>query len=97
MFDRASLPDKNSKARLIGRDGAKKRDIEFVSGASLVIRNTEVEILAPDEEKMVLAKKLIHKCIQHGLAANRVVDRQQPVVDCVKKDLVMAAHYTLHN
>ena len=97
MFDRVSLPDQNSKARLIGRGEAKKRDIEFVSGASLVIRETEVEILAPDEEKVVLARKLIRKCIQHGQAANRGVDRLLPVVDCVKKDLVMAAHYTLNN
>ena len=50
------MPDQNSRARLIGRGGGKRRDIDNVSGARLVIHETEVEISASNEEKIKLWK-----------------------------------------
>ena len=97
MLDRVRLPDQNSRARLIGLGGAKRRDIENVSGACLVIHETEIEISAPNEESICVAKKLILKCIQHGQAANKVVEGQRLVKNAVWNDLVMAAHYTFHS
>ena len=94
MLEKVLIPDQISRARLIGRGGAKKRDIETVSGATLSIRDKEVLITASDLGKIDLAKRLICKCIEHGRAANQALSSQFKDSDSVRKDLIMAAHYT---
>ena len=53
MLEKVLIPDQISRARLIGRGGAKKRDIETVSGANLSIRDKEVLITASDQGKKI--------------------------------------------
>ena len=88
------LPNAESRARLIGKDGAKIRDVEAVSGASLRILKEEVWITGSSKVSTELAEKLVIKSIQHGTAANKVVVEQAEVKDVIMSDLLMAAHFT---
>ena len=97
--DTVKLPSRDAMARVIGKDRVKIRDIEKVSGSSLeiVTTNMEVIITGPTEEAVVLARRLILKCIRHGLAANKSLGSRAVVKDAIKSDLIMAAYYTLRN
>ena len=91
---KVKLPNAESRPRLIGKDGAKKRDVEAVSGASLQILKNEVWITGSSKVSTELAEKLVIKSIQHGTAANKVLEKQAEAKNVVMSDLLMAAHYT---
>ena len=91
---RIELPSAEARARLIGKDGAKAMDIEKVSGARLQITMKEVWIAGKSKVSTDLARRLVDKSIQHGLAANKVLSKQAELVDVIKSDLLMAAHFT---
>jgi len=90
-----ALPNDEARARLLGKEGKKCRDIEAVSGACLVIDGLRVGICAPSKTSLDLALQLVMKSEAHRLAARKVIlDRQKPV-HALKSDLLLAAYYTI--
>ena len=94
LYCKVELPSAEARARLIGKDGAKVKDVEKISGTCLQISGKVVWISGPDKVAIELARRLIGKCIQHGVAANEAVEKQAEVQDVIRRDLFMAAHYT---
>ena len=94
IFCKLGLPNERSKARVIGRACSKIRDLEQASGARLEVRKMEVWIWAHSEESAQLARSLVLKCIEHGQAANKILEKRPDLANPVKSDLFMAAYYT---
>ena len=94
IFRKLCLPDERSRARVIGKEGLKNRDLEQASGARLEVGKMEVCIWAPNEESVELAQNLVLKCTAHGQAANRPVAKKSDLDNPVKSDLKVAAYYT---
>ena len=68
-----SLPKSEARARLLGKEGKKCRDIEAVSGARLAIDGLRVGICAPSETSLDLTLQLVMKSEAHRLAAKKVI------------------------
>ena len=94
LYCTVELPSAEARARLIGKDRAKVKDVEKISGACLQISNKEVCISGPSKVAIELARRLVCKCIQHGISANKAVEKQAEVKDVIRSDLYMAAYYT---
>ena len=88
------LPCKAARARLFGKGGRKREDIEKVSGAQLSIEGLSVCIQSSSEESLHLAVQLVLKSEEHRLAALRVAPRVPGPNNALKSDLLLAAYYT---
>ena len=56
-----SLQNEEAQARIIGKGGKKRRDIEMVSGTRIRVKGLTVYISAQFEEQIVLAVQLINQ------------------------------------
>ena len=88
------LPCQAARARLFGKGGKKREDIEKVSGATLSIEGLSVRIQSFNEESLRLAVRLVLKSKEHRLASLRVAQRVPRPKNALKSDLLMAAYYT---
>ena len=89
-----SLQNEEAQARIIGKGGKKRRDIEMVSGTRIRVKGLTVYISAQFEEQIVVAVQLINKSEQHRLAAELPAGAQTEVADSLEGDLKLAAYYT---
>ena len=89
-----SLQNEEAKARVIGKGGKKRRDIEMTSGTRIRIKGLTVYISALSEEQVELAVQLIKKSEQHRLVAELPTGAQIEVVNTLEGDLRLAAYFT---
>ena len=89
-----TLPNEEAKARLMGKGGKKKVDIEMVTGANIHVEGRVVYVSAQLERQAELAIQLICKSESHRLAASIVPGTQTRVDNPLLSDLKLAAYYT---
>ena len=89
------LPDDRDRARLLGKENRKLKDIEHVSGASLTIEQKyTVHIRADTKEALTLAEGMVRKSLKHRRAAEIGTVHEKEVENAVLWDLLLAVHYT---
>ena len=81
-----SLPNGEARARLLGKEGKKCRDIEAVTGACLVVEGLKVGIFASSKASLDLAHQLVLKSEEHRLAARKMIPDEQKLTNALKSD-----------
>ena len=93
-----SLPE-GGRSRIIGKAGAKIKDIRKVSGATVLVSSNMVMISSPGREGVDIASSMVKKAIEHMNAAAAVegkhtTDSTSSSQVSLKSDLKMAVFYT---
>ena len=90
-----TLPTKEDRSRLLGKENKKIKDIELVSGACLIIgKGNTVQIRAHTNEALKLAEGMVMKSLKHRKAANIGGVQPEEVESPLIWDLRLAAYYT---
>ena len=88
------LPSELHKARVIGKNCRKLKDIESVSGAKLAVEGLKVKIIAEKKESLDMAVRMVDKSNKHLEASFKVPKPQQPQ-DTLLCEFKTAAYWTL--